>query len=109
MKTSTRSVLAVSACLLLGFSTSALAANRVGDVATKTVRFKDLDLSTAVGAQTLYERIAAAARVVCREKTYRLTRACVAYAIDTAVNGVSSPLLTSIHLSTVERTEVVSR
>ena len=63
MKTSTRSAVILSAALLLGWSTATLAApSLVGTVATKKVRFADLDISTAEGARTLYERIAAAAR-----------------------------------------------
>ena len=66
MKTSAHSILVVSTLLLFGWSATTLAApSRAGDVATKTVRFADLDLSTGIGAERLYERIAAAARKVC--------------------------------------------
>ena len=111
MKTSIRSALALSTCLLLGMSsTAALAApHRVAAVATKTVRFKDLDIATADGAQALYERIAAAARFVCRGESYQLVRACRSGAVDAAVGGVGSALLSSIHRSTVERVEEVVR
>src|SRR5262245_57302801 len=43
VKTATRSVLALSACLLLGWSTSALGAGSDDGLATKTINFKDLD------------------------------------------------------------------
>ena len=69
MKVSTRSILSLSVLLLLGWSASTVAAPaRVGDLPAKTVRFADLDLTTAVGAQTLYGRIRTAARIVCRDQ-----------------------------------------
>jgi UrcA family protein len=95
---------------LLGWSTTTLGApSRVGDVATKVVRFKDLDLSTAEGAQTLYERISAAARSVCRDAGAREVRKCRARAIDAAVRAVGRPLLSSVHRSAVDRVEEVVR
>jgi UrcA family protein len=94
--------------LLLGWSTSALgAADSVDGVETKTVKFKDLDISTANGAQALYVRIGAAARDVCRAEYYATARNCRALAVDQAVQGVGSPLLNSIHRSAVERVEEV--
>jgi UrcA family protein len=95
--------------LLAGLSAPAFGTHPDGDVATKTVRFKDLDLSTAEGAQTLYDRIASAAREVCRGEMYRLARKCRMRALDEAVSGVGSPLLSSIHRSTIERVEEVVR
>ena len=110
MKNSTRSAVILSAALLLGWSTATLAApSLVGTVATKKVRFADLDISTAEGARTLYERIAAAARSVCRDTDSRIEHACRARAIADAVAGVGSPLLTAAHRSTVERVEEVVR
>ena len=108
MKISTRSVLVLSTCLLLGWSPSALGA--VGSdevVVSKSVRFKDLDISKAEGAQALYGRIAAAAREVCRAHPYNSVRDCRARAVDDAVAGVGSALLMSIHRSAVERVEEV--
>ena len=110
MKTTSRSVLALSALALLACSATALAARSpVGDIATKVVKFKDLDLSTAEGAQTLYERIAFAARVVCRDAGAMDMRECRARAVDDAVRAVGRPLLSSVHRSTVDREEVVLR
>jgi len=110
VKTTSRSVLALSTLALLGWSATTLAApSRVGEVATKVVRFKDLDLSTAEGAQTLYERITFAARVVCRDAGVTETRDCRARAVDDAVRAVGRPLLSSVHRSTVDREEVVLR
>lgn len=109
MKTATRSALTLSACLLAGLSAPAFAAHADGEVATKIVRFKDLDLSTAGGAKVLYDRIAAAAREVCRGEMHQLARKCRMRALDAAVSGVGSPLLSSIHRSTIERVEEVVR
>ena len=108
MKTTSRSVLALSTLLaLLGSSATTLAApTRVGDVATKVVRFKDLDLSTAEGAKALYERITMAARIVCRDAGSE-TRECRARAVDDAVRAVGRPLLSSVHSSSAKRVEEV--
>ncbi len=77
MRMCTRSALALSTCLLLGWSGSALGAvDRVDSVVSKTVKFKDLDISKADGAQALYGRIAAAAHAVCRMEPYMLVRRC---------------------------------
>lgn len=108
MKIPNRSAVALSACLLLGWSASASGA--VGSdaaVVSKTVKFKDLDISKAGGAQALYGRISAAARDVCRAEPYNFVRGCRARAVDDAVTGVGSPLLMSIHRSAVERVEEV--
>lgn len=108
MKTTARSVLALSTLVLLGSSATTFAAPiRADAVATKVVRFKDLDLSTAVGAQTLYERIAAAARVVCRGDVQAHVGECRARAVDEAVRAIGSPLLSSVHSSAADRIEEV--
>jgi UrcA family protein len=105
-----RSVLALSTLLLFGASAPALAAPRSGDVPTKIVRFNRADLATADGAHSLYERISAAARIVCRGATpLAAVRACRERAIDDAVRAVDSPLLSSIHGSAVDRIEEVVR
>jgi|SRR6185503_19519512 UrcA family protein len=108
MKTTSRSVLAFSTLALLGWSATTLAApSRVGEVATKVVRFKDLDLATAEGAQTLYERIEMAARIVCRDAGHTHVRDCRTRAVDDAVRAVGHPLLSSVHRSSAERVEEV--
>jgi UrcA family protein len=107
-KTSTRFVPALATLLLFGVATSALAApHRDPEVVTKVVRFKDLDISTATGAQALYERIGSAARAVCRDELYRLVKECRARAIDKAIRDVGSSLLLSIHRSMTGRDEEV--
>jgi len=108
VKTTSRSVLALSALALLGWSATTLAApTPVGDIATKTVRFKDLDLSTAEGAQKLYQRITVAARVVCRDAHYTEILECRAQAVDEAVRSVDRPLLSSVHRSTLDHVEEI--
>ena len=110
MKSTSRSVLALSTLALLGWSAATLGApGAVGEVASRVVRFKDLDLSTAEGAQTLYERISAAARSVCRDAGSREVRECRARAIEEAVRAVGRPLLSSVHRSAVDANEEVVR
>lgn len=110
MKTTARSFLALSTLVLLGCSATALAAaSRDGEVRTKVVRLNDLDLATAAGAQTLYDRIAAAARIVCRDAYHGQVRKCRAGALADAVRTVDNPLLTSIHRSTAGGVEEIVR
>ncbi len=109
MKTSTRFALTLSAFSLLAGSATALGApGRDPEVATKVVRFKDLDLATATGAEALYERIVAAARIVCHGALYTEVRDCRARAVDEAVSAVGSPLLSSVHRSTAGRVAEVA-
>jgi UrcA family protein len=108
MKTTARLVLALSTLMFLA-APAAHAANRVGDVATKTVRFRDLDLSTQLGAQALYDRIEAAAREVCRGAELADYDACRARAIEDAVRGVGNPLLSAAHRSDADRFAEVAR
>lgn len=108
MKIPARPLAMLSACLLLGWSASAFGApGSAAAAASRTVSFKDLDISKAEGAQALYGRIAAAARNVCRAEPYNFVRGCRARAVDDAVTGVRSALLMSIHRSAVERVEEV--
>jgi UrcA family protein len=108
MKTSTRLSLTLSTLVLLGGAATALGAPiSDAEFATKVVRFKDLDLSTGAGARTLYERIAAAANVVCRGVPHASVRSCRTQAIDDAVRTVGSPLLSSMHRSAADGVEEV--
>ena len=62
--------------------------SRVGEIPTKTVSYRDLDLSTTPsGAEALYERIAAAAREVCRGVETTSIHECRALAVDGASQG----------------------
>ena len=108
MKLPARSVFAVATVLALGSSVEAHAApDGAGEFATKTVRFHRSELATAAGAQALYERIAAAARVVCRSEPFATVRECRVRAVDDAVRAVDSALLSSIHGSAADRVEEV--
>ena len=108
MKLPARSALALAALFALGSHIAAHAAPSSPDAfATKTVRFHRSELATAAGAQALYERIAAAARVVCRSEPFAAVRACRARAVDDAVRAVDSALLSSIHGSAADRVEEV--
>ena len=107
MRSSPRLVLAISTLALLGAAGAAIAAPSSSDPPTKVVRFKDLDLATGAGAQMLYERIAAAARIVCRTAPHGTVRACRTQAVDEAVRAVGNPLLSSIHRSAADRVEEV--
>jgi UrcA family protein len=83
---------------LLGATTPALAT----EPASVTVSYRDLDLSSIAGAQTLYGRIKAAARRVCGYEGRNLTdqafwNACYRGAIADAVTKVNNPLLTAVH------------
>jgi UrcA family protein len=100
MKTSTRLAVTLSTLSMLAGATAALAAPSADtEIVTKVVRFKDLDLATGTGAQTLYERISAAARVVCRGAPLGAVRECRLRAVDDAVRTIGSPLLSSVHRS----------
>jgi UrcA family protein len=103
--------LAASSALTLFAVAPATAAHAADpSVVAKTVRFKDLDIATARGAEMLYDRIVAAARDVCREETYAQTRGCRMRAVADAVEGVGSALLSSVHRSmTANVEEVVQR
>jgi UrcA family protein len=98
MKTTARFTLALSTLMLL-VGPAAHAADRVGDVPTKTVSFRDLDLSTARGAQALYDRIESAAREVCRGTEFADYDACRARAIEGAVKEVANPLLSAAQVA----------
>ena len=108
MKISTSFVLKLSMLsLLAGAAMASAAPSRDAEVVTKVVRFDDLDLSKGAGARTLYGRIAAAARVVCRDEADGTVRSCRTRAVDDAVRTVGSPLLSSIHRSTTGGVEEV--
>lgn len=72
------------------------------DLATKTVKYDDLNLASTAGAKALYGRIRAAAREVCNRSAgsdpiLRVGgRACMEKAIDNAVKKVDAPELTAL-------------
>ena len=96
--------LAVCTCLV------AHAAPAGQAVKMQAVSFADLDLSKPAGAQTLYKRIKAAARVVCGPvdhysyMTPKAFRECFETAIADAVAQVDRPSLTALHRVETSRT-----
>lgn len=68
-----------------------------GSTPSKTVSFADLDMSKPAGAETLYNRIRSAARFVCRGLANLDAGKCRADAVEAAVEGVGSRLLTELH------------
>ena len=106
MKTTARLILSLST--LMSLCGAAQAADRVGDVPTKTVSFRDLDLSTADGAHALYGRIEAAAREVCRGTELADYDACRARALEDAVKYVGNPLLSAASRSAAESNEEIA-
>jgi UrcA family protein len=84
----------------------AVAASPGYEVATRTVKYGDLDVTRSPGAATLYSRIRHAAQQVCEpassaEARYAvlLSRHCMEQSIARAVADVNAPALTSYHLS----------
>jgi UrcA family protein len=103
-----RKKLYTAVCMLLGSAavgapwTSAQAGEQTDPrVVTQTVRFADLNIHTAEGAEVLYHRIRAAAEQVCLPPDhYSMLRKalpqCVDKAIDEAVKKVDAPYLTAL-------------
>ncbi|MGD0503344.1 MAG: UrcA family protein [Steroidobacteraceae bacterium] len=91
-------------CCLLGIAGGCVAAPRghAADSSTLTqvVRFADLDIQNAAGAEALYRRIRYAAQAVCPLPAdlghLVAQRACVNHAIDQAVRTVNSAALTRL-------------
>src|SRR5215469_9149194 len=94
----------IGALTLYAVSPAGVAATPLDDVRRQVVRFDDLDLTQAAGAQELYHRIQTAARDVC-ENYYRLgrDRSCIEQAIARAVSEVGVPLLMARHLAASNR------
>ncbi|MCB1624593.1 MAG: UrcA family protein [Pseudomonadales bacterium] len=92
---------AVLATLTLSIATTtAHADSQINIPPTVTVSYADLDLSKPAGAETLYGRIAGAARSVCPYNLRDLRevaagRACMRTAIAKAVADVDKPMLTA--------------
>jgi UrcA family protein len=86
------------------------------DVATRTVKYGDLDLARTAGAATLYSRIQNAARAVCEpaisssvRESILLAHRCVEQSIARAVADVNAPALTSYHVSKTKRPITLAR
>jgi len=74
-----------------------------GDNLQTTVKYSDLNVSSAQGAGTLYSRIRTAAEKVCRPlnrddlASQQLFHACMSTAISGAVSKVDQPALFSVY------------
>lgn len=81
-------------------------AGPASDVASLTVRFDDLNLSSEAGLATLYRRIQNAARTVCGPPSFTGTRVvsqdwkdCVSASVRSAILSVNKPQLTAYYAS----------
>ena len=89
----------VGALIFCPLSWDCIAATPSKDVRTEVVRFADLDLTRAAGAQELYRRIEQAARDACEPRGayyygLHVDTTCRKSAIARAVSHVDAPLLT---------------
>ena len=98
-----RASAALTACLIVGASATAHAAAPAVTSPSVRVNYRDLNLATEQGTQTLYGRIVSAARKVCAPSDIRIlvevaaAQACEAQAIAHAVRAVNSPRLAATH------------
>ena len=86
------------------------------EVATRTVKYGDLDLTRSAGAATLYSRIQNAAKAVCEpaissgaRESMLLTLHCKEQSIARAVADVNAPALTSYYVSKTKRPITLAR
>jgi UrcA family protein len=92
----------IFAALTCGIATVSFASDGT-DALQATVKYGDLNVSSASGAATLYSRIRAAAENVCRPfnnrdfASQKLLAACVHKAMGGAVNEVNQPALFTIY------------
>ena len=104
-----RRSLAVAAAFAALTVAATSSATPSSDPPSVSVRYDDLDLSTAAGVNALYHRISAAARVVCpytNSRDLQIVAAgerCQASAIAHAVSEVHNPQLALLHASRVAR------
>lgn len=109
------SLVGVAAVALLACSQQSFAASLIAQPGrTRTVSAGDLDLNRSAGVATLYGRIQAAARAVCREEALHFRRStnrlapmnwrqsCVAQAVDGAVARADNVQLSALHRGTAE-------
>jgi UrcA family protein len=94
----------------------AYAASPDYEVATRRVKYGDLDLARSAGAATLYSRIRDAARDVCEPSissgardSILLARSCMEQSIARAVADVNAPTLTSYYLTKTKQAITLAR
>lgn len=83
---------------------------------SEVVKYNDLDLSSAAGAETLYSRLKVATWRVCRDVVSSSglpammdRSACQAELLETAVKDVNQPALTALHLGKAASALTASR
>jgi UrcA family protein len=99
VKSDTRNILGYAAAMWLACVLVAFNAHAGDQVRSETVKFADLNLSSAAGVQALYGRIHSAARRVCEQPggEQAAVRICMAKAESDAVGTVNAPLLTAFY------------
>jgi UrcA family protein len=104
-----RSLAVAAAFAALTVATTSFASPPSGDPPSVSVRYNDLNLSTAAGVDALYHRISTAARAVCPDVHSRdlgvvaASEHCQATAIAHAVSDLHNPQLALLHASRVSR------
>ena len=106
----------VAAVALLAYSQQSFAATLVTESGrTRAVSTAGLDLEQPAGVATLYQRIQAAARAVCREEALDFRRdtrsfapagwrkSCIVQAVDGAVADAGNVRLSALHRDAPER------
>lgn len=95
--------LSIAAAAQLLVSVASAEPNTVDEAPRVVVRFAELDLSKAAGADALYQRIRSAARNVCSMHESRdpaqiaRSYSCYRSAVDNAVAQVNHPRLSLLH------------
>ena len=100
LKPPSRRVLAFTTAMWLASALAAACAS-ADDARSETVKFADLNVGTAIGVQSLYGRIHAAANRVCEQPSGEMegVRNCVAKAERDAIARANLPLLTAFYQS----------
>jgi UrcA family protein len=99
VQTIDKAFLAHAAAVLLACVLIVSKASAGEEARSETVKFQDLDVSTPVGAETLYNRIHAAAKHVCADPGawQPAVIACIKKAEANAIGKVDRPLLTAYY------------
>lgn len=104
------SLTAVAALTLAGLCTTTFAQGDSDKVASRVVRYADLNLGSSSGVATLYVRIRRAAEQVCREQQGvnqlllppEIT-VCTRDSVDRAITQVNLPALSEMHYAKTGR------
>ncbi|MFL6602851.1 MAG: UrcA family protein [Steroidobacteraceae bacterium] len=100
-----RSLAVAGAFAALAVTATTYAAPLSDGRSSVTVRYDDLNLASRAGVETLYRRIASAARAVCPDEHSRelgvvaASERCQANAVAEAVHQVNNPQLAVVHAS----------